>query len=99
MLSISGEGCESSRAVDEGDGGGGRGGEGGESEGEPACDDDDDDDDDDDGDDDERGQGKGDENDGELKHNMCFDKHIEITDCDIKSLYQITLRWDENKNT
>ena len=27
MLSISGEGCESSRAVDEGDGGGGRGGE------------------------------------------------------------------------
>ena len=49
---LSGEGCESSGAVDEGDGGGGRGGEGGESEGEPACD----------GDDghDEGGQGKGD---------------------------------------
>ena len=80
MLPISGEGCESSRAVDEGDGGGGRGGEGGESEGEPACD----------GDDvhDEGGQGKGNENDGRVKHNMCLDKHIEITDCDIKSLYQ-----------
>ena len=35
---LSGEGCESSGAVDEGDGGGGRGGEGGESKGEPACD-------------------------------------------------------------
>ena len=53
MLLISGEGCESSRAVDEGDGGGGRGGEGGESEGEPACDGDDDVHD-------EGGQGKGD---------------------------------------